>query len=287
MAQPTYKKTYGESYLAASYVKWIESGGARVVPIPYDLPQEKLNLLFNSLNGIVFPGGGTSLRYSEYYYTLKFFFDKAIEANNRGDYFPIWGTCLGFEALNVLAADNPDVLHFGFDSENLSLNLHFVNDYKNSRIFGKAPLSVMQILAEQNVTMNNHMAGITPETFMKNDRLNQFYKMLSVNADRKGQVFVSTIESLKYPIYGTQFHPEKIQFEFNYEDINHSYDSVLANQYFANFFVNEARKNQHKFSSFEVEQSYSIYNFNAKFTFPEISKDFVQIYYFNASRINF
>ena len=23
----------------------------------------------------------------------------AIEANNNGDYFPVWGTCLGFESL--------------------------------------------------------------------------------------------------------------------------------------------------------------------------------------------
>lgn len=25
--------------------------------------------------------------------------------NNNGDYFPIWGTCLGFELLTYLAAD--------------------------------------------------------------------------------------------------------------------------------------------------------------------------------------
>lgn len=30
----------GKSYFAASYVKWIESGGARVVPLPYTQPDQ-------------------------------------------------------------------------------------------------------------------------------------------------------------------------------------------------------------------------------------------------------
>lgn len=37
-------------------------------------------------------------------------FDLAMEANNNGDYFPIWGTCLGFELLLYLAAGKKNYL---------------------------------------------------------------------------------------------------------------------------------------------------------------------------------
>ena len=65
--------------------------------------------------------------------------------------------------------------------------------------------------------------------------------------------------SKKYPIYGTQYHPEKINFEWvvEKEPILHTIDAVVASQYFANF-VNEARKSNIKL---ENENDYLIYNY--------------------------
>jgi hypothetical protein len=43
----------------------------------------------------------------------------------------------------------------------------------------------------------------------------------------KGVEFVSTMEAYNYPIYITQWHPEKVQFEWDSEEgINHSYPSI-------------------------------------------------------------
>jgi gamma-glutamyl hydrolase len=46
----------GRTYIPASYVKWIESAGARVVPIPYDADKKTLKHLFESINGLLLPG---------------------------------------------------------------------------------------------------------------------------------------------------------------------------------------------------------------------------------------
>ena len=46
-----------------------------------------------------------------------------IQANDRGDYFPIWGTCLGFELLTVLTAEKN--LLKSTDTEDITLNLQF------------------------------------------------------------------------------------------------------------------------------------------------------------------
>ena len=48
-------------YIAASYVKYLESAGARVVPIDYNPTNEEIDHLFENLNGFFFPGGGNIL----------------------------------------------------------------------------------------------------------------------------------------------------------------------------------------------------------------------------------
>ena len=47
---------------------------------------------------------------------------------------------------------------------------------------------------------------------------------LSTNIDQEGLEFISTIEAREFPFYGSQFHPEKIAFEWapNRPGIPHS-----------------------------------------------------------------
>ena len=51
------KNTKYKSYIAASYVKFLESGGARVAPVFIDQPEEYYEMIFNSINGLLIPGG--------------------------------------------------------------------------------------------------------------------------------------------------------------------------------------------------------------------------------------
>jgi gamma-glutamyl hydrolase len=44
------------SYIAASYIKWVEQSGARVMPVPFDLSESELKSMFSKINGILFPG---------------------------------------------------------------------------------------------------------------------------------------------------------------------------------------------------------------------------------------
>ena len=46
------------SYIAASYVKYLEMAGARVVPLIYNQPSDDIDTLLKGINGILFPGGG-------------------------------------------------------------------------------------------------------------------------------------------------------------------------------------------------------------------------------------
>mmetsp|Transcript_9954 Transcript_9954/g.11290 ORF Transcript_9954/g.11290 Transcript_9954/m.11290 type:complete len:298 (-) Transcript_9954:113-1006(-) len=259
-------------YIAASYVKWLEQAGARVVPIPYQ-PNASYSLegLFNSVNGLLFTGGDSELppQAQELY-------NMAVAANNKGDHFPVWGTCLGFQWI-VQAQGGK--LETGFDAENLTLALNFTDAAKTSRLFAGASPELMDVYAT-NVTLNNHHDGFPPAQFEQNSKLAGFFNVLSTNKDRKSRPFVSTIEAQTQPIHGIQWHPEKNQFEWGIKDnapfeaIQHTREAVAASAFLANFFVSEARKNSHHFPTLEEEYAALIYNYRVYQTGPDFSQEY-------------
>jgi gamma-glutamyl hydrolase len=268
------------SYIAASYVKFIESAGARVVPIFHNAPETELKRLFSSINGILYPGGGADLQNTQMYKAGKYLYDLAIQANDNSDYFPLEGHCMGFQFLSMITSQNITLLSRQ-ELENTSVALNFYPGYQNSKIFGNAPTQILDIFANQKVTLNNHHYGVDPGSFNANQYLPKFYKLLSWNKDVSGSTFISTMEGIDYPVYALQWHAEKPLFEWNnWEDINHSTDAISAMQYIADHLVQEARKNGHKFATAAEESAALIYNYPVTYTGPN-NGDFVQTYYFN------
>eukprot|EP00330_Aristerostoma_sp_ATCC50986_P011855 CAMPEP_0114580212 /NCGR_PEP_ID=MMETSP0125-20121206/4548_1 /TAXON_ID=485358 ORGANISM="Aristerostoma sp., Strain ATCC 50986" /NCGR_SAMPLE_ID=MMETSP0125 /ASSEMBLY_ACC=CAM_ASM_000245 /LENGTH=124 /DNA_ID=CAMNT_0001771649 /DNA_START=194 /DNA_END=568 /DNA_ORIENTATION=+ len=107
-----YPNPEGHSYIAASYVKFVEAGGARVIPIPWDAPN--LTDYLNIVNGVLFTGGDSTIIESGEDFVLTPFgqalntvYDHVL---NSKDYYPLWGTCQGFEAIMYLASKNTSAL---------------------------------------------------------------------------------------------------------------------------------------------------------------------------------
>lgn len=192
-------------------IQYIEAAGARVVPINYYATNSQLDHLLDSLNGFLFPGGG-----SVYPSSAQYVYDQLKARNDKGTYLPLWGTCMGFQWLLIAQSKNQNILDppsGQMDSYNYSIPLDFTIEPRKSRLFEKASEQVLQILAKENVTLNNHHYGIYTNHFKSTSSLSNFFELISTNQDRKGVEFVSTIEAFKYPIYGSQWHPEKNTFE--------------------------------------------------------------------------
>ena len=235
--------TNDEYIIAASYVKWLEAGGARSIPIPYDAHPSLVQDLFGQISGLLLPGGASDVPQSvRYLLTLAM---QASESNN--DFFPVWGTCLGFEYIAQVVSNSSTttspILVEGFDAENISLPLENVVQrelYRDPNIY--------EDVTKYNITMNNHFKAVEPTRFQKDIKLNELFEITSTNVDRKGRPFVSTIEPRnpqKTPWYGVQYHPEKNSFEYGsypgtnipYEAIDHSDRAVDFAAYLARFFV--------------------------------------------------
>jgi hypothetical protein len=122
----------------------------------------ELNLLPSIfIHRILFPGGSTWFNQTNGYSEAgRHIYDIAVEMNEKGNYFPLWGTCLGFELLTYLSANG--VEHRArCSSQNQALHLEFKEDFQSSRMFQNAPENIVKILANESVTANFHQFCVT------------------------------------------------------------------------------------------------------------------------------
>ncbi|XP_039658714.1 gamma-glutamyl hydrolase isoform X1 [Perca fluviatilis] len=252
-------KPFGRTFIPSSYVKFIESGGSRVMPIRLTLNTAEYKKIFEKINGLLFIGGAVDLETSDFARVAKIFYSLALKANDEGDFFPIWGTCMGMQLLTVLVAG--ENLLANTTAENIALPLNLTTEASSSRMFEGFPNKFMRALTKEPLTGNFHHYGLTVETFQENEKLRSFFSLLSTNVAENEVHFVSTIEGKRYPFYGVQWHPEVNRFQWNRKlNFPHSAHAVQLSSLLAEFFVNEGRRSLHQFDNPEEEASSLIYN---------------------------
>jgi len=261
------------AYAASSYVKFIESGGARVAPVLIGQPQAYYERLFTQLNGLVMPGGDVDLTNSEYGKISRIFWQ--LVHDHPEQYFPIWGECLGHETLATIAAGGERILEICL-AANQTASVQFNPDeLPNSRIFANASQELLDWMElEPNVAMNHHQC-VPPENLDSSLRAVAFSRGLA------GRSYVAVLEHHQLPIYGIAFHPEKAVFEWSPPSAQrpHGAHAISIAQYLANFLVSEARRSDNSFEDPAEEQAALIYNYQAHYSAAR-GFSFEQLYFF-------
>ena len=283
-----FKNDEKKGLIYANYVQWLEGGGARVIPIPSNISEKEAKKLLSLLNGLLFTGASKRTQ-NGLTSNARFLFQEALKLNEIGQYFPIWGTCLGFEWIFQIVGDlqsaNTD---HKIDAEDyaIPLNLTFYGS-QLSRLFNQASSHLKQVISTENITYNHHHSGLSLTKWKESDRLHQFFNIVSTNFDRKNLCFVSMYEAKNFPIYGAQWHPEKNIYEFtsnpNNKNIPHTRNARWIAQYLSNFFVDECRKSQHHFVNLENEDKALIYNYPLT---KNPGSNFKPVYIFNWKETN-
>lgn len=153
------REDFPVSCFSAFYSRWLWSAGSRAIILPYDLAtsnQTEFDLLLDSLNGVLFTGGGLETLYwnNSYMMAAQRVYDTVLKKNDDGIFFPLHGTCQGMQVsvrwlgaapvrpvclitapahsfptaqvLSLLTSHNQSVLvEYAYDSENYSVPLDF------------------------------------------------------------------------------------------------------------------------------------------------------------------
>ena len=272
----TLPMTYGKydhahSYLAQSYVKWIEMCGGRVVPIQYDLEAPVLLSLLSQCNGFLMTGGQVdnhmiSREYHDFMTAVKTSFNYIRGENLRGNYYPIFAICLGFQILGMLSKD-PNMTSITQRYENhTGISYTYARNYTARNIFQKGNFRLSKIFtkkekewqAKNPSVVENHGLGFFPHTdYMKTYKKQWDIVSLAPEKHPKKRKYINMFEFKHYPFYGTQFHPEKAIFEWRGKGISHEYRVRNISTKLGDFFIDECRKNKNKL----LNKSYLIYNY--------------------------
>eukprot|EP00850_Spirogloea_muscicola_P019009 SM000181S03534 [mRNA] locus=s181:29469:33057:+ [translate_table: standard] len=269
------------SFISASYVKMVESAGGQAVPVFYDSSDDELEEVFGRINMLLFTGGFARLgRCYKYFKTAQKLFKMALAANDRGDYFPVHGTCLGLELLMKLVS-SADGLLKPVNAVGQPAALEFAsNAAKRHRLFAWMSNDLLELVQRRPLTMETHRWGLLPEVLSADGELSTFFEVLTTSRDADGKEYVSTVAGVRYPVSATQWHAEKHPYEW-YSAINvpHCQDAILVTQSFANFIVSEARKNEH-YVPRDVAMRSVVDNWPLRYTALVEGHDYDQMYFF-------
>ncbi|KAF0770758.1 hypothetical protein AaE_002544 [Aphanomyces astaci] len=240
-------------FIASSYVKWVESAGGRAVRIPFNASNDTVADLLGSVNGVLFPSGDADPNR-----VAAFTYRHAKELNRNGTHFPLWGTGLGMQWLFQLESPTTTLLD-DLDVDKMSSTLEFIHGSRSSsRLFGFS--AVFDVMAGQPIADYVDTLGMLVDHLYAAPSLASFFRPLATSVDRQGREFVAAVEAVEFPFFGVQFHPERNAYEFGQEAVDHTYNAIVTSQALSHVFVNEARRNDHRFATSLVERTALLYN---------------------------
>ncbi|CAL9187721.1 unnamed protein product [Musa hybrid cultivar] len=265
------------SNIPASYVKFVESAGARVIPLIYNEPEETLLDKLSLVNGVLFTGGWA--KKGLYFETITKLFQVTLERNDAGDHFPLFAICLGFELVSMIISNDCDICE-RFKGENQASTLYFP-DYAEIKgsVFERFPLELLWKLSTECLAMQNHKYGLSPKRLQDNVALSSFFRILTTSKDENGKDYVSTAQAYNYPVTGFQWHPEKNAFEWGLSMIPHSEDAVRVTQHVANYLISEARKSSNRPPTEKVLDNL-IYNYSPTYC-GKAGRGYDEVYIFS------
>jgi gamma-glutamyl hydrolase len=186
------------SYVNVPVMRWLKSSGLELVFIPSTISAAEAAAYFEYIHGLfLHPGWGADPTYLSLTHA---FIRMATEANLAGDYFPIWGTCMGMQMLMTSAGGTLEKMH----ARDFNVRTELRIRRPASRLLAAAPIHYLEHSYEPHF---NNEYGITVARFMRSP-LRSVFHILGTSVDRKGVEYVTMIEGKRLPFYGVQFHPE-------------------------------------------------------------------------------
>ena len=286
---------HSHSYLPQSCVKWIEQCGARVCPIQYDLPRNVIRGLLEQCNGLVTWGAMMRLydvdedskniqldiefrHYKTFIRTLDFVYLYIASQNMKGNYYPLLGIGDGMQMVAMAATfgrsrameriNKDDLLERQLEdnltrvnAENMGVSIKFTK--RNSWVKKIFTTGERRRMAKEIVMYTNNLLAFKVNApYMKKFKERSkssptIMQIDSVARGRTGGDYVQMFSFKHLPIFGWEFLPQIVQYEWRRKFIPHTDLSQMVSRKLAHFFVDQCRRNVNNL----VNHKILIYNY--------------------------
>ncbi|XP_017080231.1 gamma-glutamyl hydrolase A isoform X2 [Drosophila eugracilis] len=256
--------------------------------------------MMGQINGILLPGGAVFIDQADMeahpeltndcVQSAEYICQLAMERNQRarknndaGGYFPIWGTCLGFQFILIHAAGEAKTRTDCQPMRN-AMPVKLVKNYQKSQFFESLSNTVAEEMEKHSFACHQHRFCITKESLESYGLAND-WQPLATQKDSSGLEFITIVEHRRFPIFGCQFHPERAAFEqlFVKGDPNylaHSHFGIKLSQIFGSRFVEVCRRNSNRFRSSSLKARHLIWNWQPVFSGKFKDSNWLQCYLF-------
>ena len=247
------------TYITGHYIKWIESFGHNVIPIPYDLPLPEIDKILSQINGLVCQGAICRIKWpyspeeileiesTTNHLPMEMVIEHILmrNLNNSSNPLPLLFVCWGMELLPLILTNKTreEVFINSKDCKKVNMNLESI--VKESLQFSVFTEDELKMLEEKKQTFHNHANNLPVSFFIENEKMKSLIKVTSVSRDSDDSKFVSSYEFHEFPIFALQFHPEKIG-NIMHIDLSNNEQSIKINRKFGEAFWNVCRKNQNQ-----------------------------------------
>ena len=174
--------------LPSTYTNFLESAGARTVPVSFKWSKEKIYETLDKVNGVLFTGGDIEQynvetgEFHPYYIASRDILSYVLKKNKKGDYFPLFGIWQGFQFLHMAISNDPFILSDSMRwGENDTLIPYFT-PFEQSRFFKNLNIDIYQNSPpsnpqenDENIEFNWHQFGVYLTQYSKYPSISNFF----------------------------------------------------------------------------------------------------------------
>ena len=274
------------SFIAQSYVEWLDSVDLKAMPLDIHLEDEIMMAEIEKFDALLLTGGSQQFYIKnknvhrnleeenpgnpvekipdQYLVKVAKIVKKVKQINDEKRIYPMWATCLGFEA-TLITDSNFSLVRHEVDNElKAPLPIKIYNsDTKSIQFFTK---NEREIFDKKNLFYFNHKFGLFLDEVMANPSVkNSIVPVATIN--KNGKEILVWYEYVNYPFIGSQFHPEKFESKLDndYETlfqkkINHKMALLLKSMIDSNPNYLSDASNDEEFETDVEDTHFDLYN---------------------------